>query len=100
MAKFPVSRRLRSQGSHHRDSGTLRAKRAIGGGRRLLRHVMLQAARVATHHNPVLKPFAARLRKAGKRKQHKVIIAAVARKLVTITNALCKLRQSWAAQIT
>lgn len=59
---------------------------------------MFQAARVATHHNPVLKPFAARLRKAGK--PHKVIIAAVARKLVTITNALCKLRQSWAAQIT
>ena len=80
------------------DSGTLRGKRAIGGGRRLLRHVMFQAALVATHHNPVLKPFADRLRKAGK--PHKVIITAVARKLVTIANALCKSRQSWAAQIT
>lgn len=80
------------------DSGTLRGKRAIGGGRRLLRHVMFQAALVATHHNPVLKPFADRLRKAGK--PHKVIIIAVARKLVTIANALCKSRQPWAAQIT
>lgn len=78
------------------DRGTLREKRAIGGGRRLLRHVMLQAALVAAHHNPVLKPFANRLRKAGK--PHKVIVTSVARKLVTIANALCKSRQAWADQ--
>jgi transposase len=78
------------------DSGTLRGKRAIGGGRRLLRHVMFQAALVAAHHNPVLKIFATRLRKAGK--PHKVIVTAVARKLVTIANALCKSRQMWASQ--
>lgn len=79
------------------DSGALRGKRAIGGGRRLLRHVMFQAALVASHHNPVLKPFADRLRAAGK--PHKVVITAVARKLVTIANALCKARQKWAHQI-
>lgn len=78
------------------DSGTLRGKRAIGGGRRVLRHVMFQAALVAAHHNPSLKPFADRLRKAGK--PHKVIITAVARKLVTIANALCRSRQKWAPQ--
>jgi len=78
-----------------RDSGTLRGKRAIGGGRRSLRHVLFQAALVASHHNPVLKTFADRLRKAGK--PHKVIITAVARKLVTIANALCKSRQNWAS---
>ncbi|MFC6688101.1 IS110 family transposase [Jhaorihella thermophila] len=78
------------------DSGTLRGKRAIGGGRRLLRHVMFQAALVAAHHNPVLKAFADRLRAAGK--SHKVIITAVARKLVTIANALCKMRRKWAPQ--
>ncbi len=39
------------------DSGAMRGKRAIGGGRRLLRHVMFQAALVASHHNPVLKAF-------------------------------------------
>jgi len=73
------------------DSGAMRGKRAIGGGRRLLRHVMFQAALVASHHNPVLKTFADRLRKAGK--PHKVVIVAVARKLVTIVNALYKARQ-------
>lgn len=76
------------------DSGTLRGKRAIAGGRRALRHVMFQAALVASHHNTVLKAFADRLRKAGK--PHKVVITAVARKLVTIANAVCKSRQNWA----
>ena len=78
------------------DSGAMRGKRAIAGGRRLLRHVMFQAALVASHHNPVLKSFADRLRAAGK--PHKVVITAVARKLVTIANALCKARQKWAHQ--
>uniref|UniRef100_UPI001AEC4F1F transposase n=1 Tax=Roseovarius aestuariivivens TaxID=1888910 RepID=UPI001AEC4F1F len=78
------------------DSGAMRGKRAIGGGRRLLRHVMFQAALVASHHNPVLKRFADRLRAAGK--PHKVVITAVARKLVTVANALCKTRQKWTAQ--
>ncbi|MBW3245445.1 IS110 family transposase [Epibacterium sp. DP7N7-1] len=75
------------------DSGTLRGKHAIAGGRRALRHVLLQAALVASHHNPTLKTFADRLRKAGK--PHKVIITAVARKLVIIANALCKREQEW-----
>jgi len=75
------------------DSGAMRGKRAIGGGRRLLRHVMFQAALVASHHNQTLKTFADRLRAAGK--PHKVIITAVARKLVTIANALCRSRQKW-----
>lgn len=79
-----------------RDSGARRGKRVIGGGRRLLRHVMFQAALVASHHNPVLKPFADRLRTAGK--PHKVVIIAVARKLVTIVNALIKSGQKWSVQ--
>lgn len=78
------------------DSGALRGKRAIGGGRRLLRHVLFQAALVASHHNPVLKIFADRLRAAGK--PHKVVITAVARKLVTIVNALVKSDQKWDIQ--
>lgn len=78
------------------DSGAMRGKRTIGGGRRLLRHVMFQAALVASHHNPVLKTFADRLRSAGK--PHKVVITAVARKLITILNALCKSRQNWTVQ--
>lgn len=78
------------------DSSAMRGKRAIDGGRRLLRHVIFQAALGASHHNPVLKAFADRLRAAGK--PHKVVITAVARKLVTIVNALCKSRQKWATQ--
>jgi len=77
------------------DSGAMRGKRAIGGGRRTLRHVLFQAALVATYHNPVLKLFADRLRERGK--PHKVIIVAVARKLVTIANALCKSGKKWTA---
>ncbi|OZO45819.1 hypothetical protein CGU37_27330 [Pseudomonas fluorescens] len=75
------------------DSGTLRGKRTIAGGRRALGHVSFQAALVASHHNPTLKTFADRLRKAGK--PHKVIITAVARKLVIIANALCERQQEW-----
>ena len=78
------------------DSGAMRGKRAIGGGRRLLRHVMFQAALVASHHNPVLKAFANHLRAAGK--PHKVVITAVARKLTTIANALVKSGQKWSPQ--
>lgn len=80
------------------DSGTLRGKRAIVGGRRALRHVMFQATLVATHHNPGLTFFADRLRKVGK--PHNVIITAVAAKRVTIANALCKSHQNWAAPAT
>ena len=58
----------------------------IGGAGRVLRHVMVQAAVIASHHNPVLKAFANRLSAAGK--PHKVVIIAVARKLTTIANAI------------
>lgn len=78
------------------DSGAIRGKRSIGGGRRQLRHVMFQAALVASHHNPALRTFAERLRDAGK--PHKLIITAVARKLITIANALCKSRKNWTSQ--
>ncbi|WP_368502150.1 transposase [Salipiger sp. 1_MG-2023] len=48
------------------DSGALRGKRAIAGGRHVLRHVLFQAALLASHHNPTLKACADRLRNAGK----------------------------------
>ena len=67
----------------------------IGGGRRALWQVLHQAALVASIRNTDLKAFADRLRKEGK--PHKVVMA-VARKLVVITNALCKSRQPRAAQ--
>ena len=79
-----------------RDSGQMRGKRTIGGGRLALRCVLYQAALVASTHNKDLKVFADRLRKEGK--PHKVVVTAVARKLVVIANALCKSRESWAAK--
>src|SRR3546814_8855376 len=53
----------------------------------------LPAALDAAHHNPTMKTFADRLRNAGK--PHKVIIIAIARKQITLANALSKTRQKW-----
>lgn len=78
------------------DSGAMRGKRAVKGERRLLRQVMFQAALVASHHNPILKTVADRLRAAGK--PHKVVITAVANKRVTVANARCKPRRKSANQ--
>jgi len=57
---------------------------------------MFQAALVTGHHTPVVRTLADRLRLAGK--PHKVFITAVAAKLVTIANVLCKSRQKWVSQ--
>jgi len=54
------------------DSGTMRGKRLIVGGRRALRHVLFQAALAAACHNPVLQPVAKRLKARGK--PHKLVI--------------------------
>jgi len=78
------------------DSGTMRGKRMIAGGRRTLRHVLYQAALAAAYHNPVLKSVAQRLKERGK--PHKLVIIAVARRLVTIANAILKNGASWSHQ--
>lgn len=75
------------------DSGALRGKRAIAGGRQSLRRVLFQAALAAACHNPILKPVAQRLKTRGK--PHKVIIIAIARRLITIANALLKSGSQW-----
>lgn len=75
------------------DSETMRGKRMIAGGRRALRHVLYQAALAAAYHIPVLKSVAQRLNERGK--PHKLVIVAVARRLVTITNAILKSGTSW-----
>ena len=75
------------------DSGTMRGRRAIAGGRRALRHVLFQAALAAACHNPVLKPVAQRLK--TRCKPHKLVIVAIARRLVTIANAILKTGTPW-----
>jgi transposase len=46
----------------NRDSGKLRGKRTIFGGRRHVRHGLYMAALVAARHNPILRAFCRRLR--------------------------------------
>ncbi|TCS59031.1 transposase [Primorskyibacter sedentarius] len=78
------------------DSGAMRGRRTIAGGRRSLRHVLFQAALAAACHNPVLKPVAKRLKERGK--PHKLVIIAIARRLVTIANAIIKTGTPWQLQ--
>jgi transposase len=75
------------------DSGTLRGKRKIDGGRSRLRRVLYIATVAAVRCNPVLKPFYLRLRAAGK--PAKVALVAAARKLLTILNAMLKTKTMW-----
>jgi transposase len=76
-----------------RQSGQWRGKSFIGGGRASVRRVLFMGAMVATRHNPVLKAFFERLVAAGKPK--KVAIIAVARKLLTILNAIVRDGTPW-----
>lgn len=77
----------------NRDSGVMRGRRMIFGGRSSVRHVLYMAALVASRHNPVIKVFYNRLVAAGKPK--KVALVACMRKLLTILNAMVKAGKSW-----
>jgi transposase len=76
-----------------RDSGTMRGRRCIRGGRSDLRAVLYMAAVSASHANPVLKAFYDRLVAAGKAK--KIALTAVMRKLLTILNAMIRNLKPW-----
>jgi transposase len=77
----------------NRDSGTMRGKRSIFGGRPDVRRVLFMAALVASRHNPVIKAFYQRLLAAGKPK--KVALVACMRKLLTILNAMVRTGKPW-----
>jgi transposase len=77
----------------NRDSGKMRGKRTIWGGRAKVRSALYMAALVASRHNPVLAAFYQRLVSAGKAK--KLAITAVMRKLLTILNAIIRDRRPW-----
>lgn len=76
-----------------RQSGQWRGRSMIGGGRTTVRTALFMAALVASRHNPVLKAFRDRLVNAGKPKI--VAIIAVARKLLTILNAIVRDNKPW-----
>ena len=75
------------------DSGQLKGKRAIRGGRASVRSVLYMATITAIRCNPIIKTFAERLKKTGK--LNKVVIVACMRKLVALLNAMLRDRLSW-----
>ena len=77
----------------NRDSGTLRGKRTVWGGRAVVRHVLYMATLTAVRCNPVIKAFYSRLR--GNGKVAKVALVACMRKLLTIINAMVRDGRKW-----
>ena len=78
------------------DSGTLRGRRTIWGGRAHVRTVLYMGTLVATRFNPQIKTFYERLLAAGKVK--KVALTACMHKFLTILNAMLKHRTPWQPQ--
>jgi len=76
-----------------RQSGNWKGKSFIGGGRSNVRSLLYIAAMVAARHNPTLRVFHQRLIAAGKAK--KAALIAVARKLLTILNAVLRDQTPW-----
>jgi transposase len=76
-----------------RQSGQWKGRSFIGGGRVAVRTALFMGAMVAKQHNPVLKAFFDRLVAAGKPRM--VALIAVARKLLTILNAILRDRLPW-----
>lgn len=75
------------------DSGKIRGKRFIRGGRASVRSVLYMATIAAIRFNPVIRKFAQRLKQAGK--LNKVIIVACMRKLLSILNVMIRDGLRW-----
>jgi transposase len=79
------------------DSGTLRGRRVIWGGRASVRAVLYMAALVASRRNAVIRAFYKRLCNAGK--APKVALVACMHKLLTILNSMIKHKTRWSENI-
>jgi transposase len=75
------------------DSGLLRGRRVIWGGRAHVRTALYMAALAASRHNPVIRDFYKRLRATGKKPN--VALVACMRKLLVILNAMLRHRVPW-----
>jgi transposase len=75
------------------DSGQLKGKRSIRGGRASVRCALYMATIAATRFNPVIKTFYQRLQKAGK--ANKVAIVACMRKLLALLNVMIRENLFW-----
>jgi len=78
-----------------RDSGTLRGRRFVQGGRASVRGVLYMGTLVATRRNAIIRAFYQRLLAAGKPK--KLALVACMRKLLTILNMMVRTQQRWCA---
>jgi transposase len=77
----------------NRDSGVMRGRRSIYGGRSHLRTLLYMAATTAIRSNPVIRAFYERLKARGK--PHKVAMVACMRKMLTILNAMVRQSTPW-----
>lgn len=77
----------------NRDSGTMRGKRSIWGGRTAVRNALYMAVLSAKRFNPAIREFFERLKASGKK--FKVAIVACMRKLLTILNAMVRTGEPW-----
>lgn len=75
------------------DSGVMRGRRSIYGGRSRVRTMLYMAATTAIRSNPVIRAFYERLKARGK--PHKVAIVACMRKMLTILNAMLRQSTPW-----
>ena len=78
---------------YNRDSGKLRGKRRIRGGRATVRTMLYMAMLTSIQHNPVIKRFYQRLVAEGKHK--KVVLTACIRKMIIILNAMLRDGTTW-----
>lgn len=77
----------------NRDSGLMRGRRRVWGGRARVRAALYMAALVATRHNPTVRHFYQRLLEAGK--PEKVALVACMRQLLCILNSMLKHGCPW-----
>lgn len=78
---------------YNRDSGSMKGRRRIKGGRAPIRTVLYMAMLSAIQHNTVMKRFYQKLVAQGKHK--KVALTACMRKMITILNAMVRDNQEW-----
>lgn len=78
---------------YSRESGAKVGQRRIRAGRGIARHALYMAALVAARFNPCLKAFYKRLIEQGKPK--KVVLIAVARKLIILANTIVSENRHW-----
>lgn len=81
----------------NRDSGKMRGRRTIYGGRSRIRTLLYMAATSAVRSNPVIRAFYERLKSRGK--PHKVAMVACMRKMLTILNAMVRDGTPWTPEL-